>query len=75
MIEALKNDDLIKSVGGAFRLTALVQRRLKELVEGARPMVDTQGKTLVEIAVEEIAAGKIVIDYARSEGLGKPGTE
>ena len=69
MIEALKNDELIKRVGGAFRLTALVQRRLKELIEGARPMIDTQGKTLVEVAVEEIAEGKVVIDYERSEGL------
>ena len=72
MIEALKNDELIKRVGGAFRLTALVQRRLKELIEGARPMIDTQGKTLVEVAVEEIAEGKVVIDYERSEGLDGP---
>ena len=66
MIEALKGDELVKRIGGSFRLTALVQRRLKELVEGARPLVDTRGRTLVEVAVEEIAQEKIGIDYEAS---------
>ena len=41
MIDAIKDDVLVKKVGGQFRLTALVQRRLKELIEGARPLVET----------------------------------
>ena len=72
MIEALKNDELVKRVGGSFRLTALIQRRLKELVEGSRPLVDTQGKTLVEIAIQEVDENKITIDYENSEGLALP---
>ena len=72
MIEALKSDRLVRKVGGAFRLTALVQRRLKELVEGARPMVESRGKTLVEVAVNEIDQGKLDIDYERSPGLAPP---
>jgi len=72
MIQALKSDELIRKVGGAFRLTALLQRRLKELIEGARPMIEPQGKTLVEIAIEELAQDKIAIDYHRTEGLRKP---
>ena len=72
MIEALKSDRLVRKVGGAFRLTALVQRRLKELVEGARPMVESRGKTLVEVAVNEIDQGKLDIDYEHSEGISAP---
>ena len=72
MIEALKNDALVKRVGGQFRLSALIQRRLRELVEGSRPLVDTQGKTLVEVAIAEIAEDKIAIDYDLSEGLEPP---
>ena len=72
MIESLKNDDVVRKVGGAFRFTALVQRRLKELIEGARPLIDARGMKIVEIAVEEIAQGKIVIDYERSVGLDPP---
>lgn len=69
MIPALKSDALIKKIGGRFRLTALIQRRMKELIEGARPLVDTEGKNLVEIAVAEINEEKITIDKEKSEGL------
>ncbi len=69
MIDALKDDVLVKKVGGAFRLTALVQRRMKELIEGARPLVETEGKTIIEIAVTEIQEDKIAIDYSKSIGL------
>lgn len=59
MIEYLRNDDIIDKVGGRFRLTALIQRRLVELMQGARPMVDTRGLTEIEIVVKEIMEGKI----------------
>ena len=72
MIEALKSEDLARKVGGTFRLTALVQRRLKELIEGSRPLVEAQGKTLIEIAIQEVMEEKIIIDYEHSEGLEPP---
>lgn len=72
MIEALKNDALVKRVGGQFRLSALVQRRLAELIEGARPLVNTQGKTMVEVAIAEIDENKIAIDYDQTESLSPP---
>ncbi len=71
MIEALKDDAIVKKVGGQFRLTALVQRRMKEIVDGSRPLVETEGKNLVEIVVEEILHDKIAIDYSKTEGLKK----
>jgi len=72
MIDALKHDVVVKKVGGQFRLTALVQRRLKELIEGARPLVETEGKTPVEIVIEEILTDKITIDYERTKMLETP---
>lgn len=72
MIEALKDDALVKRIGGQFRLSALVQRRLKELIEGSRPLVDARGKTMVEIAVAEIDQNKIAIDYDATESLSPP---
>lgn len=74
MIDALKSDEVVKKVGGKFRLTALVQRRLKELIEGARPLVETKGKTLIEIAILEILQEKIAIDYDRTRTLEPPDT-
>ncbi len=61
MIEALKSDKIIKAVGGSFRLTALVQRRWKQLMEGARPLVERGNRTPLELIMEEIATGKITI--------------
>jgi len=71
MIEALMSDELINRVGGRFRLTALIQRRWLELLQGARPLVEPRGKTEIEIVIEEIAQGKISIDHEAS-GLPPP---
>ncbi len=72
MIDALKSDDVINRVGGRFRLTALIQKRWLELLQGARPLVDPAGKTELEVVVEEIVQGKVGIDYDAS-GLPAPG--
>ena len=68
MIEALRSDELIYNVGGRFKLTALIQKRLAELLEGARPLVQRRpGMTDIELVIEEITQGKIVIDYENSD--------
>ncbi|MHC4123606.1 MAG: DNA-directed RNA polymerase subunit omega [Planctomycetota bacterium] len=64
MIEELKSTDISNKVGGRFKLTALIQRRLQELMQGSRPLIDdVKGKTLMEIVVQEIKEDKIAIDY------------
>ena len=63
MIEELKSDEIVKKVGGRFKLTALVQRRLGELMQGARPLIeDIEGRTMLEIVIQEILQDKIAID-------------
>ena len=59
MIETLLTDELIQKIGGRFRLTALIQRRWVQLMQGARPMVDTKGRTDMEVVLHEIIEGKI----------------
>lgn len=62
MIEKLKSTDLVRKAGGRFKLTALIQRRLEELAQGSRPLIEnTEGKTQLEIVVEEIAQDKITM--------------
>ena len=63
MIEALKSDELVEKVGGKFKLTALIQRRLGQLMEGARPLVARDGKSDLEIVVEEIMQDKITLEF------------
>ena len=61
MIYDLKNEDLINKVGGRFKLTALIQKRWRELMFGARPMIQTGKMTPMEIVVREIMEGKIAV--------------
>jgi DNA-directed RNA polymerase subunit omega len=71
MIEELKSTDIINKVGGRYRLTALIQKRLSELMEGARPLIeDAKGKTQLEIVVQEILQDKITID-TEADNIGK----
>jgi DNA-directed RNA polymerase subunit omega len=59
MIEALKSDHIVQKVGGRFRLTALIQRRLAEIIDGARPLVERNGMSDLELVVQEILQDKI----------------
>jgi DNA-directed RNA polymerase subunit omega len=68
MIEELKNTDIINKVGGRFKLSALMQKRMIELMEGGRPLIeDTEGMTAMEIVVQEIKQDKIVLDATGDE--------
>ena len=63
MIDELKSEIIINKVGGKFKLTALVQKRLGELLQGGRPLIkDIEGKTMLEIVIQEILQDKITID-------------
>jgi len=59
MIETLKDDSLVIKLGGRFKFTSLVQHRVRELMEGSRPLVERKGRSDLEVAIEEIAQGKI----------------
>jgi len=61
MIEALKDDSVINKMGGRFKFTALVQHRMRELLNGDRPLIERAGRSDFEIAVEEIVQGKIAL--------------
>lgn len=63
MIEALKSDEIVQKVGGRFKLCALIQRRLEQLVDGARPLVERDGRSDLEIVVEEILQDKITLSF------------
>ena len=73
MIEALKSDEIVNKVGGRFKLTALIQKRMLELMDGARPLVERANMTDLEVVIQEILQDKIAIDYEQS-GLAQPET-
>lgn len=74
MIEALKSEEVVEKAGGRFKLCALIQRRLVQLMEGARPLVDRDGRSDLEIAIDEILQDKITLEFDPSKLQG-PSTE
>lgn len=69
MIEALKSDEIAEKMGGRFKLCALIQRRLVQLMQGARPLVDRNGRSDLELVIEEIMQGKISYEFDPSVEL------
>ncbi len=71
MISHLKTDEIVRKAGGRFKLTALVQHRWRELLDGARPLVDRNGRSDLEVAIQEVMEEKIAIDFEAS-GITPP---
>lgn len=63
MIQALKGDEIADKMGGRFKLCTLIQRRLVQLMQGARPLVDRNGRSDLELVIEEIMQGKITYEF------------
>lgn len=51
-------EDCLKKVESRFELVLLAARRAKMLMKGAKPLVETDNKPIVN-ALREIAAGKV----------------
>ncbi|HVX84861.1 MAG TPA: DNA-directed RNA polymerase subunit omega [Phycisphaerae bacterium] len=73
MIEALKSDEIVHKMGGRFKLCALVQHRWVELLQGARPLVERNGRSDLEVIIDEILQGKISIDRDKSPAVTEAG--
>ena len=55
-------DQLAEKFGGRYKLTVLIQKRLKELVKGAQKLVDVEDRNLINIVMEEIRQGKVTFE-------------
>ena len=73
MIDTLKDDTIIKMMGGHFKLTALMQRRWLEIMQGARPMVDELGSTELDVIAREVLEGKITAEMPGPSDQDKSG--
>ena len=50
---------LVRQVGGSFKLTALLQKRVRELVRGQKPLFETRERNYIKVAAEEMRRGLI----------------
>ncbi len=62
MLDEFREDDIVRKVGGRFKLSTLVQKRMVALNRGARALVDLQTRDLMQIVVAEILQDKIYLD-------------
>jgi DNA-directed RNA polymerase subunit omega len=66
MLEELKEEEIVNKVGGRFKLSTLIQKRLLQLQRGSRPLVDTALKDNLKIVLQEILQDKIFLDQSNN---------
>src|SRR5262249_747119 len=64
MIDELKEEEIVNKVGGRFKLSTLIQKRMIALNQGARPLVDMRGADKMSIVIQEIMQDKIFLDVS-----------
>lgn len=64
MIEELKEEEIVNKVGGRFKLSTLIQKRMISLNHGSRPLVDARGLDRMSIVIQEIMQDKIYLDLS-----------
>ena len=64
MIEELKEEEIVNKVGGRFKLSTLIQKRMNALNQGARPLIDGRGLDKISMVIQEIMQDKIFLDMS-----------
>jgi DNA-directed RNA polymerase subunit omega len=64
MLEELKEEQIVNKVGGRFKLSTLIQKRMIALNQGSRPMVDPRGLDKMTVVIREIMQDKIYLDMS-----------
>ncbi len=62
MYEELKEEGIVRKVGGRFKLSTLIQKRMVQLSQGSRPLIHTHSEDRMEIVLQEILQDKIYLD-------------
>lgn len=68
MIDELKEEAIVNKVGGRFKLSTLIQKRLTMLSAGARPLVEIRGGERMQTVIQEILQDKIFLDSTGQVG-------
>ncbi len=63
MLDELKEEAIVNKVGGRFKLSTLIQKRMVALNTGARPLVEVRGGDKMAIVIQEILQDKIFLDH------------
>ena len=75
MLDDLKEEAIVNKVGGRFKLSTLIQKRMVALNTGARPLVDVRGGDKMTIIIQEILQDKIFLDLTGNVMTSEPTEE
>jgi DNA-directed RNA polymerase subunit omega len=62
MLEELRDEEVIYKVGGRFKLSTLIQKRLVALNQGSPALVDLPTEDKMKVVIQEIMQDKIYLD-------------
>ena len=62
MLDDLREEKIVNKVGGRFKLSTLIQKRLVALNRGSQPLVDVNTDDKMAIVIQEILQDKIYLD-------------
>ena len=62
MLDELKEEEIVNKVGGRFKLSTLIQKRMVALNTGAKPLVDVRTADRMQVVLREIMEDKIYLD-------------
>ena len=68
MMDDLKEEGIVNKVGGRFKLSTLIQKRMSMLSAGARPLIDLKGGDRMQTVIQEILQDKIFLDKSGNVG-------
>lgn len=69
MLDELKEEAIVNKVGGRFKLSTLIQKRIIMLNQGSRPLVDVKTSDKLAIVIQEILQDKIYLDESASVAI------
>jgi DNA-directed RNA polymerase subunit omega len=64
MLDDLKEEEIVNKAGGRFKLSTLIQKRMRALMQGARPLVAVKSSNHLALIVQEILQDKIYLDVS-----------
>ena len=62
MLDDLKEEGIVNKVGGRFKLSTLIQKRMRMLNTGACALVETRNLDRMSVVIQEILQDKIYLD-------------
>jgi DNA-directed RNA polymerase subunit omega len=81
VLDELKEEGIVNKVGGRFKLSTMIQKRIVMLNHGARALVDLKTGDKMQIVIQEILQEKIYLDSSgevkerKAKDADKPAAE